>query len=153
MLKLDINLVFTVINLLIIYFIVSKFLFQPVKNILAKRQEELDKQYADAAAAKSQAGELRQQYEERVKGIDEEKQPPSARHAKKQMRNMEESWQRPKLKHRKLCPMQRRKLRASRSAVSVRHRSRLPDLSWKLRRVWLPRERGRPRTGNYITNF
>ena len=49
MLKLDINLVFTVINLLIIYFIVSKFLFQPVKNILAKRQEELDKQYADAA--------------------------------------------------------------------------------------------------------
>ena len=34
MLKLDINLVFTVINLLIIYFIVSKFLFQPVKNIL-----------------------------------------------------------------------------------------------------------------------
>ena len=73
MLKLDINLVFTVINLLIIYFIVSKFLFQPVKNILAKRQEELDKQYADAAAAKSQAGELRQQYEERVKGIDEEK--------------------------------------------------------------------------------
>lgn len=36
MLKLDINLVFTVINLLIIYFIVSKFLFQPVKNILAK---------------------------------------------------------------------------------------------------------------------
>ncbi len=73
MLKLDINLVFTVINLLIIYFIVSKFLFQPVKNILAKRQEELDKQYADAVAAKSQAGELRQQYEERVKGIDEEK--------------------------------------------------------------------------------
>lgn len=73
MLKLDINLVFTVINLLIIYFIVSKFLFQPVKNILAKRQEELDKQYAEADAAKSQAGELRQQYEARVKGIDEEK--------------------------------------------------------------------------------
>ena len=42
MLKLDINLVFTVINLLIIYFILSKFLFKPVKNILAKRQEGCD---------------------------------------------------------------------------------------------------------------
>ena len=63
MLKLDINLVFTVINLLIIYFILSKFLFKPVKNILAKRQEEIDKQYAEAEEAKTQAGALRQQYE------------------------------------------------------------------------------------------
>lgn len=54
MLKLDINLVFTVINLLIIYFILSKFLFKPVKNILAKRQEEIDKQYAEAEEAKTQ---------------------------------------------------------------------------------------------------
>ena len=73
MLKLDINLVFTVINLLIIYFILSKFLFKPVKNILAKRQEEIDKQYAEAEEAKSQAGALRQQYEACVKGIEEEK--------------------------------------------------------------------------------
>ena len=73
MLKLDINLVFTVINLLIIYFILSKFLFKPVKNILAKRQEEIDKQYAEAEEAKTQAGALRQQYEACVKGIDEEK--------------------------------------------------------------------------------
>lgn len=41
MLKLDINLVFTVINLLIIYFILSKFLFKPVKNILAKGRRRL----------------------------------------------------------------------------------------------------------------
>ncbi|MDE7479370.1 MAG: ATP synthase F0 subunit B [Lachnospiraceae bacterium] len=73
MLRLDINLVFTIINLLIIYFIVSKFLFKPVKKILAQRQEEIDQQYAEAEAAKKQAGELQQQYEERIKGIDQEK--------------------------------------------------------------------------------
>lgn len=73
MLRLDINLVFTIINLLIIYFIVSKFLFKPVKKILAKRQEEIDQQYADAESAKMQAGALQQQYEDRIKGIDEEK--------------------------------------------------------------------------------
>lgn len=73
MLRLDINLVFTIINLLIIYFIVSKFLFQPVKKILEKRQEEIDQQYAEAQTAKTQAEALRQQYEESVKSIAEEK--------------------------------------------------------------------------------
>lgn len=73
MLKLDINLVFTVINLLIIYFIVRKFLFKPVQDILAKRQEEIDKQYAEAEAAKEQVDGLRHKYEERVSMIAEEK--------------------------------------------------------------------------------
>lgn len=73
MLRLDINLVFTIINLLIIYFIVAKFLFKPIKNILAKRQEEIDKQYADAKTAEDKAMELKQQYENSVKGIADEK--------------------------------------------------------------------------------
>lgn len=73
MLRLDINLVFTIINLLIIYFIVAKFLFKPIKNILAKRQEEIDKQYADAKAAEAQAMELKKQYEDSVKGIADER--------------------------------------------------------------------------------
>lgn len=73
MLRLDINLVFTIINLLIIYFIVAKFLFKPIKNILAKRQEEIDKQYADAKAAQDQAMELKKQYEDSVKSIADEK--------------------------------------------------------------------------------
>ena len=153
MLKLDINLVFTVINLLIIYFILSKFLFKPVKNILAKRQEEIDKQYAEAEEAKTQAGALRQQYEACVKGIDEEKRRQSARRAKKPTRNMEESWRKPNRRLRKLCPTPGERHRASRNAVSGRHRKRLPGLSWKPRRAWLPRDRDRLRTGNFITNF
>jgi F-type H+-transporting ATPase subunit b len=73
MLRLDINLVFTIINLLIIYFIVAKFLFKPIKNILAKRQEEIDKQYADAKVAQDKADELKAQYEDSMKGIESEK--------------------------------------------------------------------------------
>lgn len=74
MLRLDINLVFTIINLLILYFIVAKFFFKPVKKILAKRQEEIDKQYADAKAAEDKALALKQQYEESVKNAEEEKE-------------------------------------------------------------------------------
>lgn len=73
MLRLDINLIFTVINLLIIYWIVRRFLFKPVHQILAKRQEEIDQQYADAKEAEEKALGLKQQYEESVKGIADEK--------------------------------------------------------------------------------
>ena len=73
MLKLDINLVFSVINLLIIYFVLSKFLFKPVRKIMAARQDEIEKQYAEAKAVNEQADELRRQYEEHVSGIAGEK--------------------------------------------------------------------------------
>jgi len=73
MLRLDINLVFTIINLLIIYFIIAKFLFKPVKNILAKRQAEIDQQYAEAKAAEEKAKELEQRYEASVRDIEAEK--------------------------------------------------------------------------------
>jgi F-type H+-transporting ATPase subunit b len=73
MLRLDINLVFTIINLLIIYFIVRKLLFKPVKKILAQRQEEIDNQYASAKKKEQEAMELKEQYETCVSGIEKQK--------------------------------------------------------------------------------
>ena len=40
MLRLDINLVFTVINLLITYFILRKFLFKPIHKVVEQRKEQ-----------------------------------------------------------------------------------------------------------------
>jgi F-type H+-transporting ATPase subunit b len=74
MLRLDINLVFTIINLLIIYFIIAKFLFKPIHKILDKRQEEIDKQYADAKVVSDKANELKAQYEESISGLAGEKE-------------------------------------------------------------------------------
>lgn len=74
MLRLDMNLVWTIINLLIIYAIVKKFLFKPVKNILAARQAEIDQQYADAQKAQDAAEAMKKQYEESMNGIAEEKE-------------------------------------------------------------------------------
>lgn len=73
MLRLDINLVFTIINLLIIYFIIRRFLFKPVKKILAQRQEEIDSQFKSAQDTKREALELKKQYEESMTGIEEER--------------------------------------------------------------------------------
>ena len=44
MLRIDINLLFTVINLIIIYVIIRKLLFKKVKNIIAQREAEINKQ-------------------------------------------------------------------------------------------------------------
>lgn len=74
MLKLDINLVFTILNVLILYVLVRKFLFKPVHNILEARQAEIDKQYEDVKAAQDAADELKKKYEASVKDITKEKE-------------------------------------------------------------------------------
>lgn len=73
MLRLDINLLFTVINLLIIYFILRKLLFKPVHKILAARQEEIDKQYAEAKTTQEKALAMKTQYEESLNDAAKEK--------------------------------------------------------------------------------
>ena len=59
-------------NLLILMLLVKKFLFKPVLNILQKRQDEVDKIYADANKAKDEANTLRADYENRLAAAKEE---------------------------------------------------------------------------------
>lgn len=73
MLRLDINLLFTVINLVIIYVIIRRLLFKPVKNIIAKREAEINKQYEDARVTEDNANALKTQYEQALNGAAEEK--------------------------------------------------------------------------------
>lgn len=57
------NLLFIVVNLLILLALMKKFLYQPVLNIIAKRQELIDCQFAQAEASKEEAMQLKEQYE------------------------------------------------------------------------------------------
>ncbi len=41
MLRLDFNLVFTILNIVIWYVLIRKFLFKPINNIITKREESL----------------------------------------------------------------------------------------------------------------
>lgn len=47
--------IFQILNLLLQAFLFKKFLFKPIKNIIAKRQAEIDGLYTDAEAAKEKA--------------------------------------------------------------------------------------------------
>lgn len=72
MLRLDINLVFTIINLLVLYALMKKFLFKPVNNIVERRSEEIKKQFDEAKEAMKDADEVRQKYEASLENAKED---------------------------------------------------------------------------------
>ena len=69
-----INIVFTVINLLILLFVVKKFLFDKIDAIITKRQEEVEEatQAADKVIAEAKA--TKKEYEKKIELADEEKE-------------------------------------------------------------------------------
>lgn len=74
MLKVDaFNLLMTVINLLLLVVLMRIFLFKPVQKIIAARQAEADRQFAEAASKQKVADDLKQQYESSLSEAEEEK--------------------------------------------------------------------------------
>ncbi|MDV3427229.1 MAG: F0F1 ATP synthase subunit B [Bacillota bacterium] len=67
MLRLDYNLLFTMINLLILYFLMKKFLFGPVNAILKKRKDLVDQKFADANLTEENALKMKDEYEAALK--------------------------------------------------------------------------------------
>ena len=58
-----INILFTVVNLLILLFFVKKFLFDKIDEIIKKRQEEVDEATKAADLATSEARAAKKEYE------------------------------------------------------------------------------------------
>ncbi len=54
MLRIDINLVYIIINILILYFLLKKFLIKPLDNILAQRQAKVDGMLNHASATETE---------------------------------------------------------------------------------------------------
>lgn len=59
-------------NLLLLFLIIKKFLYKPVKRVLQERQSALEEQYASAEEAKKQAEESRVSWEEKLQGAQAE---------------------------------------------------------------------------------
>lgn len=54
MLRIDSNILWTIINLLILYALMKHFLFQPVHDILEKRKQEIESDFALANQKKQE---------------------------------------------------------------------------------------------------
>ena len=59
-------------NLLLLFLIIKKFLYKPVKKVLQERQSALEEQYASAAEAQKLADENKQSWEEKLQGAQTE---------------------------------------------------------------------------------
>lgn len=66
------TLIFTWANLLILFLLMKKFLFNPIKNILKQREDEIKSMYDDASSSKEAADKLKEEYEERIDNAKKE---------------------------------------------------------------------------------
>lgn len=72
MLKLDWNILFTLINLVIFYLLMKKFFFKPIIKTMDQRKEMLEKQFKDAEDVNTQALELKKEYEDKIQNAQQE---------------------------------------------------------------------------------
>lgn len=67
------TMIIAVLNLLILYFILKRFLFGRVDDIIQKREKELSELYENADSAVNEGNALKQNYERKIDGVLHEK--------------------------------------------------------------------------------
>ena len=66
------TMIFAWCNLLVLYFVLRKLLFKPVKNMIDSRQQEIDGMYSDAEKSREDADAMKAEYEEKISHAQEE---------------------------------------------------------------------------------
>jgi F-type H+-transporting ATPase subunit b len=66
------NIVWTIINLIIFFLLIKKFLFKPVLKIMEEREKMIQDQFDQAEAVNAEAMEQKEKYEEALKGAKDD---------------------------------------------------------------------------------
>lgn len=66
------HILITILNLLILFWVIKRFLFKPVQKILDERKAQVDKLYTDAEQAQQAADRDKQLYSEKLQNADTE---------------------------------------------------------------------------------
>ena len=72
MLKLDMNLLWTVVDVLILYVLLRKFLFKPIQNVLDQRQKTIEADIAAAQTSKTEAAAALTTAQDKLRNVDNE---------------------------------------------------------------------------------
>lgn len=64
--------IFTIINLLVLYFILKRLLFKPVTQFLENRENKIKSSLEEADKERQEANDLKAKYEEILKNVDNE---------------------------------------------------------------------------------
>ena len=74
MLKFDINALFTLVNLLVFYLLMKKFLFGRIKKVIDARRELINGRFRDAEKANDEAEKKLAEYESKISNYKDEGQ-------------------------------------------------------------------------------
>ena len=74
MISINMNLVYNLINVIVLFLVLKHFLFQPVLGIMQKREEMIQGQLDHAAETQKQADALKKQYESSLQTAREDSQ-------------------------------------------------------------------------------
>ena len=66
------TMLFTLVNLLLLLAVATKFLFKPVKKMIDSRQKEIDDLYGDAEKSKSEGEDYKAEYERKLANAEAE---------------------------------------------------------------------------------
>ncbi len=66
------NILISLCNLVVLYFILKKFLYKPVQKVLKERQEKINESYARAESAESEANESKKLWSEKLAEVNAE---------------------------------------------------------------------------------
>lgn len=66
------TMIFTWVNLIILYLLLKRFLFRPVSRILEERKNEIEKDFLAAENASARAEEIKAQYEMKLNSVKDE---------------------------------------------------------------------------------
>ena len=72
MISIDLNLVWTIINIIVLYLLLKHFLIGPVTNIMDRRRQMIEDGFKNAQAAQDDANRLKQEYETALSGAKQE---------------------------------------------------------------------------------
>lgn len=72
MLTLNINLLWTVVNVLVLFLLLWKFLYKPVMNIIEQRQKQVDDAMAAAETSKTEAKTALNAAQDKLRNVDAE---------------------------------------------------------------------------------
>lgn len=74
MINIDHQIIFMLVNILVLYFLMKRYLFTPMGNFLESRRNEIKSNLEDAEQKKKEAEELRASYEQKLESATEEAQ-------------------------------------------------------------------------------
>ena len=66
------QIIISLVNLLIIFLILKKFLFKPVQKVMNARQQQVDRIYSEADESRDSANQMKQEYEQKLAGARQE---------------------------------------------------------------------------------